>query len=685
MKKNIFCALLLLLSLSIFAQVDRSKQPVPAPAPVIKLGNYESLVLPNGLKVFVIENNKLPVISYSLIFNYDDVLENSAKGYTDFTGQLLKTGTTTHTKDQIDEQIDFIGATLNTSSNSIYASSLKKHTEKLLEVISDIVINAKFKQEELDKLKKQAKSSLEAIHNNPDALSERIFPVVLFSKKHPYGEVITAKSIDDITLDICTNFYKNYFRPNISYLAIVGNTNMKEIKPLIEKYFGSWQKGDVQKNTYTTPTAPPLNMVAMVDKSDAVQSVINIAYPVDLKPGSEDAIKVRVMNGILGGGSTRLFTNLREKHGWTYGAYSSISPDILISNFNAYASTRNSVTDSAITEILAEMNRIRTEKVPEKELELVKNYISGNFALSLEKPQTLANFAINIERYNLPKDYYATYLKKIAAVTSDDILAVAKKYIKPDNAYIFIVGNSSEIADKVKKFSNPGSITYYDFNGETYNYQTKLKPAPKDIIAESVIKKYIDAIGGEKNISKINDCTTKMKGTIQGMELSSAIYKKAPNKSLLEMSMSGNVIKKTIFDGTSGKTFSPQGTQELKDKELADMKIQSVMFPELKFAELGIKLNLLGIEKINDKESYKVELLMPDGDKYYDYFDIATGMKIRSIEDEGVTIDYSDFKEIKGVKFPFTNTMTLGAQTIVFSVESVEVNTNIKDDFFMVK
>ncbi|MDD5571105.1 MAG: insulinase family protein [Bacteroidales bacterium] len=685
MRKNIFCTLLLLLSLSISAQVDRSKQPAPGPAPEIKLGNYESFVLPNGLKVFVIENNKLPVISFSLIFNYDVVLEGVVKGYADFTGQLLKTGTTTRTKDQIDEQIDFIGAALNTSLNSMYASSLKKHTEKLLGIVSDIVINANFKQEELDKIKKQAKSALEAIQNDPNALSERVSPVVIFSKKHPYGEIMTEKSVDNVTLDICTNYYKSFFRPNISYLAIVGNTTMKEIKPLIEKYFGKWQKAEVPKNAYPTPIAPPLTAVAMVDKSDAVQSVINVTYPVDLKPGEEDAVKVRVMNAVLGGGIARLFVNLREKHGWTYGAYSAINPDILVSNFKAYTSVRNSVTDSALTEILGEMNRLVTEKVPEKELELVKNYISGNFALSLEEPQTLANFAINIERYNLPKDYYATYLKKIAAVTPDDVQAMAKKFIKPDNAYIFIVGNSSEIADKVKKFSVSGPITYYDFNGETYNYKEKLKPAPSGITAESIIKNYIEAIGGEKSLGKINDYSTKLKGKVQGMELTFTFYKKAPNKSLLEASMNGKVVTTRIFDGTSGKIVSPMGTQDLKDKELTDMKIQSVMFLELKYAELGIKINLLGTEKINDKEAYKIEFLTPNGNKYYYYFDITTGLKVRAIEGEGGTIDYSDYKEIKGVKFPFTQAMTFGSQTVGFSVESLEVNTNIKDDFFFVK
>jgi len=223
-------------------------------------------------------------------------------------------------------------------------------------------------------------------------------------------------------------FYQTYFKPNIAYMAIVGDINRKEAQKLIKKYFGNWERGEVPKNIFKVPEAPSKTLVAMVDRPQSVQSIINVSYPVNLKPGSEDAIKARVMNTILGGGfSSNLMQNLREDHGFTYGARSSLSGDKLIGNFNASASVRNEVTDSSVVEFLYELNRIRTENVSEEQLKSIKNYITGGFARSLENPQTIANFAINIERYNLPKDYYANYLMNIEAVSVADVKEMAQK------------------------------------------------------------------------------------------------------------------------------------------------------------------------------------------------------------------------------------------------------------------
>ncbi|MBA4323316.1 MAG: peptidase M16, partial [Odoribacter sp.] len=399
-----------------------------------------------------------------------------------------------------------------------------------------------------------------------------------------------------ITLDVCTNFYKTFFKPNIAYLAIVGDITLAEIKPLIEKYFGTWQKGDVPAAKYLIRERPASNTAAIVDRPNAVQSVISVCYPIDLKPGCDDAIKAKVMNTILGGGTFRLFTNLREKHSYTYGAYSSLSSDRLIGNFHASANVRNSVTDSAFTEILFEMNRLKSEKVPDEELSMIKNYMTGTFSLSLENAQTIANFALNIERYKLPKDYYANYLQNLAAVSADDVSAMATKYLKTDNLYVFAVGKASEVAEKLKKFSTDGKIKYYDIYGNPVAMENKIKPVPAGITAESVIKKYTEAIGGEKKLLKVKDLTMKMTTTMQGMALNIDTYRKAPNKLKSEIAMNGMILQSQIFDGTAGVTNSMQGSEEIKDKDLEDMKLQAVFNLELYYTKYNIKSELKGIE-----------------------------------------------------------------------------------------
>ncbi|MCB0409435.1 MAG: insulinase family protein, partial [Flavobacteriales bacterium] len=539
----------LIFSTAAYAQkLDRSKRPGPGAAPEIKIGKTESFTLENGLKVFVVENHKLPKVAFSLSLDVDPIMEGDMVGYTAAMGELLSTGTKNRTKDELNKEIDFIGADLNTYSSGIYAASLKKHQEKLLDIMSDVLMNADFKQEELDKIKKQVLSGLQTSKDNPDAIAGNVKSVLLYGKNHPYGEITTEETVEAYTLDKCKEYYNTYFKPNVAYLAVVGDITVKEAKPLIEKYFAKWQKAEVPVNKYKTPMAPEKTKVAFVHKEGATQSLINITYPINLKQNSPDVIKAKVMNSILGGGSTaRLFMNLREGHGYTYGAYSSISPDELVGSFNASAKVRNEVTDSAVTEFMNELKRMVAEKVTQEELDGVKNYMTGTFAYTLQDPQTIARFAISTEKYKLPADYYANYLKNLNAVTIEDIKAMAEKYIKPENAHILIVGDKEQ-AEKVAKFSADNKVDFYDYYGN--DFVESLKPAPDGVTAKTVMDKAVEAKYGmpkgkglDKKLKKIKDITVKMNASIQGQTISVSRYQKAPNKFAMVMSMGTMVIQ----------------------------------------------------------------------------------------------------------------------------------------------
>ncbi|MBC7884641.1 MAG: insulinase family protein, partial [Saprospiraceae bacterium] len=453
-------------AVNLSASVDKSwrkKAPVPAPAREIQLGTYSDFDLPNGLKVIVVENHKLPRVSYQLSFNHDGLIEGDKAGYSSFAGDLISKGTTTKTKSQIDETIDYIGASLNTSAGGIFATSLKKHTDKLLSVMTDVLYNPSFPQDEFEKIRKRSASNLASNKTNPDAIAANIRSVVNYGKNHPYGEVETEETIKNIKIEDCKNYINTYFKPNNAYLVIVGDITPEKAKLQAEKYFSQWKKGEVPMLKYPTPLAPTGRNVAFGNKDGAVQSVISISYPVDMKPGNPDAIKASLANFILGGNfSSRLMQNLREKKAYTYGARSSINNDKLIGNFNAGASVRNEVTDSSLTEFFYEIGRIVKEPVSAEDMLLAKSSMAGNFAQSLESPQTIANFAINTFRYKLPKDYYNNYLKNLDAVTISDIQSAAQKYIRPDNSNIIVVGNKDNVADKLKKFDSDGVIDFYD-------------------------------------------------------------------------------------------------------------------------------------------------------------------------------------------------------------------------------
>ncbi|MEW6196390.1 MAG: insulinase family protein [Bacteroidota bacterium] len=688
--KVLILFLILFVSAASFAQLDRSKKPAPGPAPEIKLGDYESFTLKNGLKVFVVTNKKIPKVAFSLIIDRDPILEGKNAGYISTAGQLLRTGTKTRTKDKLDEEIDFIGASISTSSTSIYAQSLKKHVNKLLELMSDIVLNSNFTQEEFDKIIKQTLSGLAAEKDDPNAISGNVRNILYYGKDHPYGEPMTEETVKSITLDMCKEYYNTYFKPNATYLAVVGDITKSEAQKLVEKYFGKWESKDVPTKTYETPKAPVINKVSLVDRSNSVQSVISLGYPIELKVGSEDAIKVSVLNTILGGSfASRLNQNLREKNGFTYGAGSSFSSDKYIGSFSSSTTVRNSATDSAITEMLNEIKKIRTEKVSEDELQLTKNYMTGNFARSLENPQTIANFAVNIERYNLPKDYYKNYLKTLNSITSDELLATAKKYIKPNNMQILVVGNGEEVAKNLNRFSVSNKVDYYDLYGNPVDPSAKKLPA--GLTAEQVLNKYIEVVGGKENMLKVKDKTTKLSGTVQGMNLTLTISQKEPNK-LYQFIDAGVFQQKVLFDGVKGRTESMGQVQDMPAEQLEEMKMQGSIHTILKYDELGIKTELTGMESINGKDAYKIALTSPSGKKSTYYYSADSGLLVRTVSSvttpQGTfnqTTDMDDYRDVQGVMYPFKLSQSFGPQTIELTVSSVEINTGLSDSLFEIK
>ena len=695
--KNIITTILLTASVSLLhAQIDRTTAPKPGIAPKINIGTPASFTLDNGLKVFVVENHKLPKVSFQLTIDKDPVLENGTVGLADMMGDMLSAGTTTKTKAQIDEEIDFVGASVSTFSSGFYASSLTKHSDKVLGIASDILLNPAFPQDELDKKKKRAFSSLKSLATNADAIAGRVTSVLKYGKSHPYGEVQMKSDIENITIDACKKYYETYFRPNISYLVIVGDITVEDAKKLTEKYLGSWQKADVPEHKYDMPSATKGVRVAFVNKPGAVQSVIKVIYPIDYKIGAPDAAAVSVMSNIFGGAfSSYLNANLREDKAYTYGARGGVRADNRVGSFNAGASVRNEVTDSSVTQFLFEMNHIINEKPSQADLDRIKNNMNGGFALSLENDQTIARFALNIERYGLPKDYYQTYLSRLQNVQFADVGAAARKYIHPENCIILVVGNK-DIAGTLTKFDSDGVIEFYDINGDV-KVDKPAKELPLGLTAEKVLEDYFFAITGEstmksveKKYKKIKDITIVMETEMQGMKLQITTKQMAPNKSFFELNMQGMTVQKQVFDGKNGGSSGMQGKKALEGEELEAMKEQAIMNKELKYKELGYTLKLESIEEVNGKDAYKVTITNSEGEVKYDYFDVESSLKVYTTSTEkgpdGTEMEsyseYSDYKDVNGIKYPFTRTRNMGPQVVELTVTDIKVNAKVKASEF---
>jgi predicted Zn-dependent peptidase len=471
MKKNI----IILVAFAICATFagaqtpDRSIQPKPAPANEIQIKDAQTFTLENGLKVFVVEDHKLPQVYFSFRFDVDKKTYGEKAGIAEIFSSVAGKATTGKTKSEINRAFDLIGASFGFSDESGFVSGLSKYRSKMIELFADILLNPVFTDEELSLAKNQTVSTLAYISSDPGQMMSIVSQVLMNGKNHPSGEMFTAETVKKITVDDMNEYYKTFIAPNRTRLVIVGDITLAEAKAEVEKYFKNWEKHDVPEYKYEQPKAPGKVRVAFVHKEGAAQSEISVCYPVDYKYYGDDYFRASLMAHILGGGSSgRLFQNLRETHSYTYGCYNSLDASDIIGFYSASASVRNSVTDSAISQILFEMQRIVDTVISEKDLASAKAFAMGSFGRSLQQPGTVANFAVAIDKYSLPADYFKNYLKSIEALTVEDIKEAAEKYIHPENAWIIAVGDK-KYANTLKQYASDGQIEFYDLYGNFVN------------------------------------------------------------------------------------------------------------------------------------------------------------------------------------------------------------------------
>ena len=701
--KKFFLTIPVVLALTIVAcnssrKLDRSIVPAAGPAPKIQIGQYQMATLANGLKLVVVENHKLPRVSYTVSLDIDPLFEGERAGYAMLSGELMKAGTSSRSKTQIDESVDFMGASLSTSAGGVFGSCLAKHSEDFLGLMSDVLLNPSFPSEELEKSRKQQLSNLANEKTDPNSMSDKIGNVMKYGAKHPFGESLTEASLKAITTDDLKSYYQNFYRPNVAYLVVVGDITFEQAQSQANKYFGSWKKQDVRELSYPTPREPQGNVVAFVPLAGAVQSVIDVTYPINLKPGTQDAIVASVLNNVLGGSGfqTRLMQNLREDKAYTYGAYSSISPDDVIGAFSAGASVRNAVTDSAVTEILFEMDRLVKEPVADSTLQTVKNIMTGSFARSLERPQTIANFALNIEKYKLPKDFYETYLQKLNAVTVADVQAMAKRVLRPSNAYITVVGNR-EVADKLAKFAASGKVDIMNADGTPFS---DMKPVPEGVNLQTVIDAYVSAMGGKEAFALVKSYEQVGEMKLGPMALNVSLKVKDNSKLLNSISMNGNEMMKQVFDGTKGMNVQMGAKVPMEADELVDIKMQIDMLVEANYEKYGAKAVLKGIGKVDEEDAYVVEVTKSTGSVATDYYSVKSGLKMMSttMQGEGEEAvlaetrytDYSsvnvpDGKQTRTLKYPSKFTQSAGPQSMEFNFTEMRVNPKLNDKDFIIE
>ncbi len=654
-------------------KIDLNAMPKPGPTPAINIAKPKTFQLSNGLTVMVVENNKLPRVNASLSMDRPPYNEGAVTGVSEIMAEQFENGTTNISKDDFNKKVDYLGANLNFSSGGASANSLSKYFPEVLNLMADAIINPKFSAEEIQNSKERAIEGLKSEEKNASSIASRVSNALMYGKNTSRGEFETIESINKIQLADVQNTYKKYYAPDNAYLVIVGDVKFDQVKPLIEKAFSGWKKA----NTPVTPLEPASNVakteINVVDVPSAVQSVVSLNNLNTLKMKDANYFPATIANYILGGGGeARLFMNLREKNGFTYGAYSSMVASKYSPQFSASASVRNEVTDKAVKEFMNELNAISTVK-PE-ELENAKAKLKGSFIMSLEQPATIARFALNQKVQDLPADFYTNYLKSIDKVTAADVANAVKATILPNQSRIFIAGKASDISEGLEKLGYP--VKYFDKDANPV-----AKPAAQKVDANvtigSVADKYISAIGGLAAVQKVVSITTDASTKVQGMDMTMKLIQAKGGKMAMDMKMMGNTVQKIIFDGKDGYMEAQGRKMPLNEKQKAEMA-DPELFPELTFAK-NPEFKLAGIEKYNNEDSYVVK-----GAKDTYYYSVKTGLKtgeVKTGEGGSIPTSYADYKEVSGVKLPFTIIQNMGGMDINLAVQSYQINQAKDADF----
>ena len=688
MKKLLFLFVFVLALNPLHAQIDRSQQPQPGPAPKIQLEEPQEFVLKNGLRVLVVENHKLPRASATLNIDLHPIFEGELAGANSLLSSMLGKGSLNIPKDVFEEEVDYLGARVNIGSSSAFASSLSRYFPRVLDLMADAVLHPNFLTEEFEKEKERLIEGIKSDENSVTAAARRVERLITYGKDHPYGEFTTMESVENVSLDDVKGYYKANFTPANAYLVIIGDVDFDTVKKQVKKLFKSW-KGSASKAVAFPAAKNAAGLeINFIEMPNAVQSEVSVDFTTEVVKTDADYFPMLLANRILGGGAqARLFLNLREDKGYTYGSYSSFSTDKYSrSRFRASASVRNAVTDSSAVELVKEIEKMRLEPVTQKELDQAKAKYVGDFVLALERPATIAQYALSILTEGLPADFYTTYLQKINAVNIEDIQRVSKKYLHLDNARIFVTGKGSEVLENLEKVMPKGEVLpihYFDKYGNTVERSDYDAALPEGVNPSSIIANYIEAIGGLEKVKAIVSKKEIASATMQGMTLEIASKKTNQQQSSLLVSMMGNTMQKQIINKDRGYNEAQGQRMDMDADALSKALPDTAIFPELNFAIADLKMG--GVVDIDGTKAY--ELKVSESKSFFYAVDSFLKIKIsetQEVQGNSITQEtmLGDYKAVEGVLFPHKNTQSFGPQKIDFMTQSIELNLSFSAEDF---
>lgn len=446
----------------------RQAPPPPLAARQMTFPAYTETTLPNGLRMLVVPNPSLPVLNATLFVNTGSAADpRDHAGLAGMTADLLTKGTTSRTARQIAERIEGVGGSIGAGADqddiTVTAGALSDQDTLVFSLLADVVQRPAFAAGEIQTVRAQTLSALRTAQGTPGAIAGRTFARNVYGA-HPYGTLAEPATVERIDRADLQRFHRAHFTPANAMLVVSGDVTPERARELAMRHFGAWRGGAAPAVAMPAVPQPGAGRIILVHRPGSVQSNVVVGHP-GLRPDNPDYFAVRVMNQILGGGTdSRLFQILRQQKGWTYGAYSGYSRPRDVGTFQATAEVRNAVTDSALTEILAQMRSVRDQPVSEEEFQAAKSYLTGSFPLRFETPGQIASQIASTRLLGLPVEHLTGFRERIEAVTREDVQRVAGTYLHPDRATIVIVGDAPQVLPKLQGM---GPVTVMDVEGKT--------------------------------------------------------------------------------------------------------------------------------------------------------------------------------------------------------------------------
>lgn len=657
------------------------EKPGPLPAKEFAFPKYTELFLSNGLKVFVVEDHEQPTVNLRLQIRGGEVSE-SIPGTAAMVAEMLTKGAGKRDALTIAKELDGVGAGITASSSgditSVTGESILKHMPIMLEIFSDVLRLASFPEDEFAKLKKQKMSEVKLEKANAGSLLQSLSRKVAYGSNHPSARHKSEASYASITLDEIKKFYATYYRPNNATLAVVGDVKPEEIKAILEKALESWEPGDV--NEFRTPKPNPMPQgVYFIARPSSVQSstaLIATAIP----NNHPDFEALRLASNLMGAGfSGRLFKTLRETYSYTYTPFAYLTSGRDVNRYICGADVRNSVTDSAIKVMQAEMGKLANETTSNDELDLIKRFVIGQFKMNFENSDYVAGLLLNADYNNQPISVVKEFPTRFNAITPEQMKSAVSKHLAKQS--IVVVGNP-DVLETLRQF------------GPVYEFTTELEPKKAeskkvDLTPEQLMEKHRAALGGMDNIAKISTLITTGTASfdMNGQELRGNITmkQKAPGKQVIVMDF--KMFKQsTMTDGNQAWRMMGPQTEEVTDNaEKQEMIDDAHIAQSARLIELGYTLTIKGQEG----SSIVVESKNKTGEVQTMYFDAKTYL-LNSVKETAkgpqgeveVSRLFGNYTDIGGVKFP--SKMVIEQGPIVISIDDIKytVNQEINDSEF---